>query len=100
MTGHTAGKCVKMFAARSPDGLSAGPFAVEWCQTHQRPWDLCEDKRTNTLLLEALKELLPSVGFSNMSDDELRHEAELGNGVAPKILIARSAIAAATRSEK
>jgi hypothetical protein len=43
--------------------------------------------------LEAvLKELLPMVGWRNLSDDELRWEAEQGNEAAPKILRARAVL--------
>lgn len=43
-------------------------------------------------LLEAIKECLPSMGWRNMSDEELEHEHELGNGFAKPILRARAAI--------
>lgn len=43
-------------------------------------------------LLNALKECLPSMGWRTMSDEELEHEHELGNGFAKPILRARAAI--------
>lgn len=46
-------------------------------------------------LLAALKELLSHSGWKNLTDDELRWEAEQGNGMAPILLRARAAIAQA-----
>lgn len=46
-------------------------------------------------LYEALKALLPDSGWANYSDDELRREAELGNGRALLLLAARAALAKA-----
>lgn len=43
-------------------------------------------------LLNALKECMPCMGWRNMSDEELEHEHELGNGFAKPILRARAAI--------
>lgn len=43
-------------------------------------------------MVEAMEALLPSVGWSNYDDDELRREHELGNGKAKKILAARAAL--------
>ena len=44
-------------------------------------------------MYEALKELLPCVGWSNFTDAELQREHELGNGAAIKIMKARAALA-------
>ena len=43
-------------------------------------------------MTKALEECLSGLGWANLTDDELRHEAELGNGMAPVILRARSAL--------
>ena len=56
LTEHTAGKCEKIRAT------GASYQAVEWCHTHQRPWDACTDKRTIALLLESLKEARMFIG--------------------------------------
>lgn len=55
-------------------------FIVRACNAHNE-------------LVEALTELLPCVGWSNYSDKELQQEDDLGNGVAIKILRARTALA-------
>jgi len=49
-------------------------------------------------LIEALQDCLRVMGWSNYSDEELRHEHDLGNGVAQIILRARATIEAAKRT--
>jgi hypothetical protein len=44
-------------------------------------------------LEEALTALLPTCGWRNLSDDELRWEEQQGNGIAPLLLAARAALA-------
>ncbi len=46
-------------------------------------------------LLDALVRLVAVSGYTYMNDDELRHEAEFGNGFAPIILAARTVISRA-----
>jgi hypothetical protein len=43
-------------------------------------------------LYSSVSELLQNIGFENMSDDELRVEEKLGNGLAPIILRARKVL--------
>ena len=50
-------------------------------------------------LREALKGLLPLLNNCGLDDDELQEKADHGDDLARQILRARSAIAAATRSE-
>jgi len=40
----------------------------------------------------ALRDCLKNMGWSNYTDDEMRTEATLGNGLAPIILRARAAL--------
>lgn len=46
-------------------------------------------------LAAALRDLLPLCGYAHMDDSDLRYEQAQGNGVAPLILAARSALAKA-----
>lgn len=61
-----------------------------------------DDQRANANVLaagpalrDALRAVLPLLGWTSYSDDELLHEHELGNGAALPILRARYAIAKA-----
>jgi hypothetical protein len=45
-------------------------------------------------IASAMADLLAHTGWANMTDDELREEERLGNGMAPIILRARAAILA------
>lgn len=71
-----------------------------WAEDEQAKRHRAEEQRTEARgevasLLASLTECLPQLGWKNYSDEELRREAELGNGRAPIILRARGAIAKA-----
>jgi hypothetical protein len=61
-------------------------------------WDACNTDPAEAMrakcdrLRSAVIDLLPHVGWHNLTDVELRREGKLGNGMAPVILRARAAL--------